>query len=78
MKNFTLFQKEKKMSRVTAVVCESKFGLFLAATTLQHTMNYCDRNTRLQLLPATENLMNEIASITGKQLYTLFINMVTS
>lgn len=59
------FQNGKNTSHVTAVVCESDFGLYLAAITVQNNMHFCNNKVRIEL-PTTEDLMDQIASITGK------------
>ncbi|XP_060875249.1 serine protease nudel isoform X2 [Metopolophium dirhodum] len=59
----------KNMSRVTAVICESNFGLFLAAPSIQPDMNLCDRNVRIRL-PMAECLMNKIAEIIDESVKT--------
>jgi len=65
-KDAALFQRGTNMSRVTAIVCESRFGLFMAApATVQCGANICASNARVQLPATTEELMNKIASITG-------------
>lgn len=60
------FQNGKNASHVTAVVCESDFGLYLAAITVQSNMNFCNNKVRIEL-STTEDLVDNIASITGKQ-----------
>ncbi|KAL4107717.1 hypothetical protein QTP88_018013 [Uroleucon formosanum] len=59
----------KNMSHVTAVICESNFGLFLAAPSIQPDMNLCDSNMRIRL-PMAECLMNKIAEITDESVKT--------
>lgn len=59
------------MSHVTAIICESNFGLFLAAPLIQHSMQFCNRNTLVQL-PTAEDLINVIASIIGTYLNSIF------
>jgi len=61
------------MSHVIGVICQSNFGLFLAASSIQLDMNLCDRSAQVRL-PIAEDLMNEIAVITGK-LYTRHIHI---
>lgn len=63
------------MSHVVAVICQSNFGLFLAAPSIQLEMNLCDRNVRVRL-PMADNIMNEIAVITGKLYYIHHINLL--
>lgn len=58
-------QNGKNISRVTAVVCESDLGLFLAAPVIQCTVDFCDHKTRIQL-PTAEILINRIAEIIGR------------
>lgn len=53
------------MSHVTAVICESDFGLFLAAPVIQPVVNLCDRKALVRLSVA-EDFINEIAVVTGK------------
>ncbi|XP_022174294.1 serine protease nudel isoform X2 [Myzus persicae] len=59
----------KNMSHVTAVICESNYGLFLAAPSIQPDMNLCDRNVRIRL-PMAECLMNKIEEITDESMKT--------